>query len=83
MKLIERLLIKIIMIQFILLLFTQLVFHKWNSFPELQQITQYEGVSENNLTEIWKHFLVNKKAGYFTLLFYYIEPLYCLYCCMR
>ena len=56
MKLIERLLIKIIFIQFIFLLLTQLVFHEWNSFPELQQIKQYEGVSENNLTEIIETF---------------------------
>lgn len=56
MKIVERLLLKVIMIQFILLLLTQLFFHKWNSFPELQQITQYEGVSENNLTEVLETF---------------------------
>ncbi|MCQ6273859.1 YpfB family protein [Bacillus sp. V3B] len=56
MKIVERVLLKVIMIQFIILLFTQLFFHKWNSFPELQQITQYEGVSENNLTEVLETF---------------------------
>jgi len=38
------------------LLLTQLFFHEWNSFPELQQLTQYEGVTENNLTEILETF---------------------------
>ena len=56
MKLIERILLKIIVIQFVLLLLTQLFFHEWNSFPELQQLTQYEGVTENNLTEILETF---------------------------
>jgi hypothetical protein len=56
MKLIERILLKIIVIQFILLLLTQLIFHEWNSFPELQQLTPYEGVTENNLTEILETF---------------------------
>jgi hypothetical protein len=52
MKFIERLLVKVISIQLILLLLTQLFFHEWNSFPELQQLTQYEGVTKNNITEI-------------------------------
>ncbi|WP_428908953.1 DUF5359 family protein [Niallia sp. Krafla_26] len=56
MKLIERVLMKIILIQLVLLLMTQLFFHEWNSFPELQQITQYEGVSENSITEIIETF---------------------------
>jgi len=56
MKLVERVLIKIIVIQFVFLLLTQLFFHKWNSFPELNQITQYEGVTENNITEIIETF---------------------------
>jgi hypothetical protein len=56
MKLIERILLKVIVIQFILLLLTQLFFHKWNSSPELQQLTQYEGATENNLTEILETF---------------------------
>ena len=62
MKLIERLLIKIIFIQFVFLLLTQLVFHEWNSFPELQQIKQYEGVSEDNLTEIIETFSNSNKV---------------------
>jgi len=56
MKLIERLLLKIILIQFIILFLSQLLFHTWNAFPELQQITQYEGVSEDNFTEFLETF---------------------------
>jgi hypothetical protein len=51
MKIVERLLLKIIIIQLIMLLLAQLFFHKMNVLPELQQITQYEGVSEDNYTE--------------------------------
>ncbi len=51
MKIVERLLLKIIIIQLIMLLLAQLFFHKMNALPELQQITQYEGVSEDNYTE--------------------------------
>ena len=50
MKIVERLLLKIIIIQLIMLVLAQLFFHKMNALPELQQITQYEGVSENQLT---------------------------------
>ena len=56
MRLIERWLLKIILIQFIILLLTQLIFHKWNAFPELQQITQYEGVTDDNFTEFLETF---------------------------
>lgn len=56
MRLIERWLIKIIVIQFMFLLLTQLVFHQWNFFPELQQITQYEGVANNSFTELLETF---------------------------
>lgn len=56
MRLIERWLIKIIVIQFVFLLLTQLVFHKWNILPELQQITQYEGVANNSFTELLETF---------------------------
>ena len=51
MKIIERLLLKIIIIQLIMLVLSQLFFHKMNALPELQQLTQYEGVTENNYTE--------------------------------
>ncbi|WP_338451776.1 YpfB family protein [Niallia oryzisoli] len=56
MKIVERLLLKLIIIQFVFLLLTQVFFHKLNSFPELQQLAQYEGVSENDLTEFLETF---------------------------
>jgi len=56
MKFIERVLLKIIIIQFFILFFSQIFFHQWKAFPELQQITQYEGVVENNLTKILETF---------------------------
>jgi hypothetical protein len=56
MRLIERWLGKMIIIQVILLLLVQLVFHKWHAFPELQQITQYEGVANNGFTELLETF---------------------------
>jgi Family of unknown function (DUF5359) len=51
MKIVERLLLKIIMIQFIMLVLAQLFFHKMNALPEWQQLTQYEGVSEDQYNE--------------------------------
>ncbi|EIJ78702.1 hypothetical protein PB1_14129 [Bacillus methanolicus PB1] len=56
MKTFERILMKVIVIQLICLLLVQLFFHKLNIFPELKQITQYEGVSENNFTQILETF---------------------------
>lgn len=52
MKSFERILIKIAIIQFIFLIIAQLFFHELNAFPELKQITQYEGVTENNHSEV-------------------------------
>lgn len=51
MKIVERLLLKIIMIQLIMLVLAQLFFHKMNALPEWQQLTQYEGVSEVQYNE--------------------------------
>lgn len=56
MKSIERILIKIVVIQFSFLLITQLFFHKWNAFPELKELSQYEGVTENNFTQLLETF---------------------------
>lgn len=56
MKTIERIMIKIVIIQFVFLLFTQMFFHKYNAFPELKEITQYEGVTENNFSELLETF---------------------------
>ena len=56
MKSIERILLKIVIIQFLFLFITQIFFHKFNIFPELKQLTQYEGVTDNNFTEFLETF---------------------------
>lgn len=56
MKSIERILMKIVIIQFLFLFITQIFFHKFNIFPELKQLTQYEGVTDNNFTEFLETF---------------------------
>lgn len=52
MKTFERILVKIAIVQFIFLIITQIFFHEFNALPELKQITQYEGVTENNHSEV-------------------------------
>jgi len=56
MKRIERILIKIIITQFIFLIVCQVIFHQLNAFPELKQITKYEGVNKNSTTEFLQTF---------------------------
>ncbi|WP_080845433.1 YpfB family protein [Cytobacillus gottheilii] len=60
MKTFERILIKLIAVQFLFLLCSQLFFHKWNVFPELKQLTQYEGVTDQNFTELLETFNAKK-----------------------
>lgn len=52
MRSLERILIKLIVVQFIFLIVTQVIFHRLNVFPELKEITQYEGVNNGQYTEI-------------------------------
>nr|WP_026584973.1 YpfB family protein [Bacillus sp. J33] len=59
MKAVERIILKLIIVQFIFLLITQLFFHRWNAFPELKQLTQYEGVTDQNFTELLETFREN------------------------
>ncbi|MGG3470805.1 YpfB family protein [Neobacillus pocheonensis] len=56
MKRVERILIKIAIIQFIFLFLTQFAFHQLDILPQLKQITKYEGVNENTFTEILQTF---------------------------
>ena len=60
MKKFEIVLIKIIIIQFVFLFLTQLVFHKWEVPPQLKQITKYEGVGKNEFTEFLQAFKNDK-----------------------
>ncbi|WP_456274211.1 YpfB family protein [Bacillus sp. AK031] len=49
---IERILMKLAFLHFILLMLAQIVIHEWNVLPELNKITFYEGVNKQNHTEI-------------------------------
>ncbi|KSU63488.1 cytidylate kinase [[Bacillus] enclensis] len=52
MRAIERILIKLAIIHFILLLAIQFVFHELNILPELHKIVFYEGVEKMEYSEI-------------------------------
>ncbi|WP_251555266.1 YpfB family protein [Neobacillus muris] len=56
MKRIEQFLIKVIIIQFIFLLLSQLLVHQLDVMPQLHQLTKYEGVNESKITEILQTF---------------------------
>ncbi len=51
-KSIERILIKLAIIHFILLIAVQFVFHELNILPELHKIVFYEGVEKMEYSEI-------------------------------
>jgi hypothetical protein len=51
-KTVERVIVKVAVIQFVLLLLTQLIFHRLDEIPQLKQITKYEGVTKNTMTKI-------------------------------
>ncbi|MCU9613724.1 YpfB family protein [Caldibacillus lycopersici] len=52
MKRIERIIIKLVVIQAIFLFLCQIIFHHLNTFPELKDLTQYEGVNEENFSKV-------------------------------
>ncbi len=56
MKRVERVLIKIVIVQLIFLVITQLFFHQMDVLPQIKQLTKYEGVNENTFTEILQTF---------------------------
>jgi hypothetical protein len=56
MKVVERVLIKVVIIQFIFLFLAQLFLHQLGIFPQLDQLTKYEGVNESTFTEILQTF---------------------------
>lgn len=53
---IEQILIKVVIIQFVFLFLSQLIFHQMDVFPQIKQLTKYEGVNENTFTEILQTF---------------------------
>ncbi|MFJ7725533.1 YpfB family protein [Neobacillus sp. NPDC097160] len=56
MKRVERFLIKVVIVQFAFLFLSQLFFHQLDVFPQIKQLTKYEGVNENIFTEILQTF---------------------------
>lgn len=56
MKVFERILVKVIIIQFIFLVLGQLFFHQLDVLPQVDQLTKYEGVNESTFTEILQTF---------------------------
>ena len=52
MKEIERILMKIAIIQGCLFLLVQILFHHYDAFPGLKEIIFYEGVTNQNYSEI-------------------------------
>ena len=59
MKTMERLLVKMAIIQFIFLVMAQLFIHQFDAMPELRSITKYEGVlkdkGERTVETIWNN----------------------------
>ncbi|HJV18148.1 MAG TPA: DUF5359 family protein [Bacillales bacterium] len=55
MKTFERFIIKLVIIQFIFLLLSQIIL-QLDAFPQLKQITKYEGVTKNTYTDILETF---------------------------
>lgn len=56
MKTVERILIKLVIIQLLFLLATQVFIHELNIFPSMKLLTEYEGVGKDNFTEIIETF---------------------------
>ncbi len=52
MEKIERLLMKLIIVQFLFLLIAQFFLHQLDLLPEIKELTKYEGVNENTMTDI-------------------------------
>ncbi|MGM9925992.1 MAG: DUF5359 family protein [Bacillus sp. (in: firmicutes)] len=61
MKKIEVILIKLVIIQFIFLLFFQIAFHRNDSFLELKKLAEYEGVYLDNYSLFMDVFQNNNK----------------------
>lgn len=56
MKTIERIIIKLVLIQLLCLLLFQVFFHREDSFLEVKKLAQYEGVTKNNYMKIIETF---------------------------
>ncbi|MCM3477136.1 YpfB family protein [Caldibacillus thermoamylovorans] len=47
---------KLVIIHAIFLILCQLLFHHFNAFPELKELTQYEGVTKENFSKVLETF---------------------------
>lgn len=56
MQRIERIILKIIVIQLIFLIVSQLLLHQLDFIPELERLSQYEGVTDQNFTNFLETF---------------------------
>ncbi|MBO0958136.1 DUF5359 family protein [Neobacillus sp. MM2021_6] len=56
MKRVEGFLVKVLIVQFLFLFLSQLLFHQLDIFPQIKQLTKYEGVNEDIFTEIIQTF---------------------------
>lgn len=54
-KTVERIILKIIMIQIVFFIVGQM-FHMWDIIPEIRTITQYEGVMDSNFISFLETF---------------------------
>ncbi|WML30848.1 YpfB family protein [Neobacillus sp. OS1-32] len=52
MERVEKFLFKLVIVQFLFLILTQIFFHQFNFLPEVKQLTKYEGVTKNTMTDI-------------------------------
>ncbi|WP_347564287.1 DUF5359 family protein [Bacillus sp. MM2020_4] len=52
----EGFLVKVLIVQFLFLFLSQLLFHQLDIFPQIKQLTKYEGVNEDIFTEIIQTF---------------------------
>lgn len=56
MKTIERIMVKLVIVQLLFLILAQVFLHHFEFLPELKEISQYEGVTENNFSEFLETF---------------------------
>lgn len=56
MKRVERMIIKLVLIQGIFLLLSQILLHHYDFFPEWRELIQYEGVGTDNFSKILETF---------------------------
>ncbi|WP_160721380.1 YpfB family protein [Bacillus sp. USDA818B3_A] len=56
MKTVERILIKLVIVQFTFLFLSQILFHQMDIFPQIKHLARYEGVNNSTFTEILQTF---------------------------